>query len=502
MRLIGFVLLLAASVLASGLPSLARLTGLDEDLNIAGFLLSDSFEMQSDTLESEKWMSLQSYYKALPQRNPFRQYSQVTEVLWVQKMDWLNYSASLAWTKSKVSYQDSLIDFIQNQNEISLMSSVDFNPLKNSEIRFDIELEKYFQKVKLDSRYTWKSQLLEVYLNPFMSYSQFNVMENIQFNKYMLDLQNMGALGILGSDFGIKMGSFNMDFGVEKEGGVRPESEVLSDLLSQNTWECRKANCIEFKTEKQKINSEIGFKLQRKYLLAWEYNTASTLLKVQNVDKAKPFIQNESNQIEQKLQLLSSSLSGGFLNEIGLKIHSLKLNQLPSRGEFSLESESFPVEGGEVLFSLFQKERWRSLSSIEYIEVGIPIRLSCLPSSLEAKGFSVNTELNPFLGLIQYKVFVENQKILSLLFISTEIQKSQNSSLWALYGFHPKVEFGYKSEYGMFSAYISQYIPVYIDVWKKQQDFLSTNLEFESEKEEPFEGSGGVQFGLRYTFGM
>ena len=229
---------------------------LDEDLNIAGFLLSDSFEMQSDTLESEKWMSLQSYYKALPQRNPFRQYSQVTEVLWVQKMDWLNYSASLAWTKSKVSYQDSLIDFIQNQNEISLMSSVDFNPLKNSEIRFDIELEKYFQKVKLDSRYTWKSQLLEVYLNPFMSYSQFNVMENIQFNKYMLDLQNMGALGILGSDFGIKMGSFNMDFGVEKEGGVRPESEVLSDLLSQNTWECRKANCIEFKTEKQKIKIE------------------------------------------------------------------------------------------------------------------------------------------------------------------------------------------------------------------------------------------------------
>lgn len=110
--------------------------------------------------------------------------------------------------------------------------------------------------------------------------------------------------------------------------------------------------------------------------------------------------------------------------------------------------------------------------------------------------------MNPFLDLFQYKTYLENQKVLSLLFTSTEVQRDESSPLWAIYGFHPKLEFGYQSKYGALSVYLSQYLPVYYDVWKGKQYFSS---ERPSQNEDEFEsssGSGGTKFGFRYTVGI
>lgn len=502
MKLLWGVLLLTSLIKASGLPSVVGLIGMDERLSLNGFYISDSLELAPRVLDSNQVLSFQTYYQALPQIEPFEQQSYTTELLWWQSLNWVEYKISLGWVNSQLSYSDSLVGFYHNENEIALNSALNFNDLVKGDLGFELDIEKSYQRIQIHSKWNWKTRKVDVSFKPVLEYSQFNITEELVLEDYNLDLQSMGATWMLGAGLGLTLGRFKLDFGFEDERSLNPKTEVLADLLSQNSWGCRQANCIDLKKESQKFNGLIGLKLYRDFILNWEYKRANTGLVVQNSEKSKPFSETDINYVNQKVELLSRSFKNDVVLEFGLRFQSISLKQFPIGKEYILESEFFPVEGGEVLFSLFQKERWRSLSSMEYVGLVLPFRLRCLPKSWEEYGYYVTTELNPFLDLFQYKSYLENQKVLSLLFTSTEVQKDESSPLWAVYGFHPKFEVGYQNDYGSLSIYFSQYIPVYHDVWKAKQDFTSTKANLSEKSGESSEASGGTKFGLRYTIGL
>lgn len=502
MKLLWGVLLLTSVIKASGLPSVVGLIGMDERLSLNGFSISDSLKLASRVLDSNQVLSFQIYYQALPQIEPFEQKSQTTELLWWQSLNWTEYKISLGWVNSQLSYSDSLMGFYHNENEVALNSALNFNHLIKGDLGFELDIEKYYQRIQIHSKWNWETRKVDVTFRPVLEYSQFNIIEELVLEDYNLDLQSMGATWMWGSDLGLALGRFRLGFGFENEQSLKPKTEVLADLLSQSSWGCRQANCVDLKKESQKFNGLIGLKLYRDFILNWEYKRASTGLVIQNSEKSNPFSETDISYESQKVELLSRSLKNDVVLEFGLEVQSISFKQLPVDKEYILESEFFPVEGGEVLFSLFQKERWKSLSSIEYIGFVIPFRLRCLPKSWEEKGYYVSTELNPFLDLFQYKSYLENQKVLSLLFASTEVKKDEISPLWAVYGFHPKIELGYQNDFGSLSVYFSQYIPVYHDVWKVKQDFTSIKANLSEKSGENSEASGGTKFGLRYTIGL